>query len=166
MRGMHMRFAETGGIGGYQRQVAIIGELNQPLLRRIFHRVAGARQFDIEAAGEQGGELFRKRLGLRVLPFREQPRHRAFGRAGQCDQPLAMPVQIRQPDMGIEFQRPVEMRPARQMAQVLPAILVLRVKRQVIDMRALALTHDAEQHPHDRLHAGGGAGAGEGNRAV
>ena len=134
VRRVHVRIAEVGRIGRDQRQVARIGELDQRRPRpppRPDRRGAPARRRagpGTAPASRSSSASARSRLALG-----EQPRHRALARPGQRDQALGAPVEIVERDMRLELERPVEMRAADQVAQVLPAGLVLRVERQVVD---------------------------------
>jgi hypothetical protein len=47
MRGMDMRIGEIGGVGGNQRQIAGIGEVDQRRFRRVLSRYIGPGELDI-----------------------------------------------------------------------------------------------------------------------
>ena len=170
MRLVHMRLGVIGGVGGDQRQVARIGERDQRLLGGHLHRIAAAREFDIEPLGEQGLEPVEQDSGVAVLTLCQQPGHRPLARAGERDQPLGAALEILKQDMRLEFERAGEMRLADEMAQIVVAGLVLRIEREVIDLLAgrsvIPAAGDPEQRADDRLDAFVEAGLGEHDRAV
>ena len=76
-----------------------------------------------------------------------------------------MTAEHARPPSYLSFERPLEMGAADEVAQVLPARLVLRIERQVID-RAVRTAGNAEQRADDRLHTFGLARGGERGRSV
>ena len=139
MRVVEVGFGETGRIGRDQRQVAGIGKFDQRGLGLALGVIAAARQLDIEAIGEQRFEpLDIMRRGGR-LALGEQPRDRPFAARGQRDQPVGAPCERRERDMRLILHRPVEMRRRDQRAEIVVAGLVLRIERQPVDHRWLAV---------------------------
>ncbi|PAV92808.1 hypothetical protein WR25_06483 [Diploscapter pachys] len=93
-------------IGRDQRQVTIIGKVDQRLFGRFLHRVAPADEFDVQPVGEQ--RLQPVAIGARAvrLIFVEQARQSAFGPRGQRDQTIGSPFQRSEIDMRRQFDRP------------------------------------------------------------
>ncbi len=161
-----MRLGKVRRVRRHERQIALVRELDQRAFRCIFDRIAAPRELDVEPPGEQGLEPVELGLGMIPLAVGEQPRQRAFARPGECDQTLGAPFQVGGRDMRFEFERPVEMRLADEVAEVVVPRLVLRIERQVIDLLALRIPRHPEQRADDRLHALVHARLGEHDRAV
>ena len=161
VRGVEMRLGISRGIGCDERQIVGVGEVDQARLGRLLDRLAAPAELDIEAAGEQPDQAFEKSLD--GLPFGEQAGERPLPAAGQRDQAVGAPLQRGELDMGVLFDRAAEMRLGDQSAEILVALLVLRVERQPVDQRRLCLhvskaalragPGDAQQRADDRLDA-------------
>lgn len=146
VRRTEMLFGEIRGIGRHQGQIAGIGQFDQRLFRGFLHRVVAAGNLHIEPPREQPFEPFGISLGVIVLPFGQKARQPPFPGAGQRDQATGMAIQPFAHDMGIFMQRPVEMGPADQMAEIVPPLFVLRIERKIVDRPAFAPGH-AQQVP-------------------
>ncbi len=109
------------------------------------------RQFDIKAVWEQRGEALRHLMRALFLAIGQQPRDRALAGSGESDQPVGMAFKISKGNMRFQLQRTIEMRPADEVAQIVPAILILRIQRQIVDRLTLTAQH-AEKASDDWLH--------------
>ncbi len=89
MRLVEFRRGEEHAVGGDQRQVMGIGEIDQRGLDAVLGGQAVAHQLDIEPAGKQQGEPRQQRLGRGPLPFEQQPPERSRRPAGEQQQPVA-----------------------------------------------------------------------------
>ena len=162
---METRITELGRIGGDQRQVPRIGEVNQRIFGRFLDRVIAPRDLDIEPVREQ---CFQPRAQLHrrlALASREQPHQRPVARAGQRDQAVSMADEIGHGNMRFQLDRATEMGVADQAAQVVPAGLVLGDQPQPVDRLALVAAH-RQEGADERLDARVLAGPGKGHRGV
>ena len=165
VRGVEVAFGEIGRVGRHQRQVARIGEVDQRLFRRFLDRVVAPGDLDVEPVAEQRPQPIGIGAG-RVMPrLGQEPRQRTLARTGQRDQAVGMAFEVCQQHVRITFERTIQVRAADEMAEVVPAGLVLRIERQPVD-RAAILTGYRQRRADNRLHARVAATAGEGDRAV
>ena len=94
MRLVHVRFREIDIVGGHQRQIHGIGHLDQPAFGQTFRLGLGAilarvsLQFHIEPVREDRLKPIHQRLRRGALACLKQHSHRAFGAAGQTDEPV------------------------------------------------------------------------------
>ena len=108
VRGVKARLGELGRIAGDQRQIAGIGERDQTFLGRILHRIAAARQLDIEPACEQRLQPVAIGLGRARLAIGIEAGQSALAGAGQRDQAFAVAFEIGQRHVRIELGGPIE----------------------------------------------------------
>ena len=170
MRVEEVAVREAAGVRRDQRQVALIGEVDQRLFGRLFDHVATAGELDIEAVGEQRLQPVEIGGGPVGLVLVDQPGERALAARGQRDQPVAAPFERGEVDMRRQFDRAFEMREADQRAQIVIAALVLRIERDPVERRGDAVGHarprDAQHRPDHRLDAVLLGGIGKGHRGV
>ena len=83
-------------VGGDERQVELVGEADEPRLGRGLERRARRAVFgvaldlDVEAAGKERREAFGEGPGAGRVAVAEQRAERAFGAAGEADQPFGV----------------------------------------------------------------------------
>ena len=156
MSDMHAFIEELDRVGRHDRQVARLRQPQQPGLAALLDGVIGAGNLDIEPAREQ----LHQHIGIILdrLPFGEQPRQRAIGTAGQAEEAIGSPLEIRQPYMRVIGWLNPKMRLADQRDEIAIAGGVLGIEHQrIIDWprqrgtRPRAL--DSDQRADDRLHA-------------
>ena len=150
MGAVELRIAVAGGVCGNQRQIAGIGQIDQRGFSSLLGRIIAPGDLDVEPIREQRLKCIA--IGpRRILPrFGQQPHQRALARASQADQPLAAPFKIGQSDVRFQLQWPSEVRSADQMAQVVPAGIVLGIERQPVN-RPAGIAQHPQQRPDDRL---------------
>ena len=125
MRLLVARIGEERIVGGDQRQIVRIGEIDEIALDALLLRHAVAHQLDIEPAAEKRGKLQQHRLGGWLLPFGEQPPHRATRSAGQSQQPVAMAFEHGDIDLRLLAATGLEKRLADQLQEIAIARLIL-----------------------------------------
>ncbi|MCY1170735.1 hypothetical protein D9M73_108220 [compost metagenome] len=141
---------EAARVGRDQRQIAVIGEIEQRRFGLAFDLVEPPGQLDIEPVGEQRLQAIGiSQRALRLI-LGEQPRQAAFAPGGEREQAVGMPLQRREIDMRREFQRPIKMRARHQYAQVAIAILILRIEREPVDHRCGGVRHVGAAHAQHR----------------
>ena len=164
------RFLEARRIGGDERQVTRVGEIDQRLLRCFFDRVTAADKLDVEPVGEQRLQAIGIGRGARGLILGEQTRERSLAARGQREETRGMPFQRLECDVRRMFERSVEMRLADQGAQIVVTGRILRVERDPVDHRCAALRHvgaaDAQHRADHRLHTSGKGTVGKSHRSV
>ena len=167
MRLEHVGLQEEGLVGRHQRQVLGIGQVDQPLLGLRLLGQAVAADLDVEAAGEEPGQLGQGLAGRLVLAGEQQAADRALGAAGQGDQALGMAAEIVPADLrhlaGVAF----HVGQADQLQQVAVAGLVLRQQHDLVRRRLVAVVRrrlvaaQPDLAADDRLQAGIGGGQRE-----
>ena len=143
-----------GGVGRDQGQAVGVSELDQARLGGFLGRDSAAAQFDVEAVGEQLGEVVGIGARLGVLAIGEQPRERPLGAGGERDQPVGHPGQRVERDVRVFGDRAVEMRATDELAQIGVARLVLREQHQPVEHPGGPDTggaRDAQRRANDRL---------------
>ena len=157
MRAAEAMLGKAARIRGDDRQPAIIRQVEQRRLGPLFHRIVAPREFDIQPIAEQARQPIGIGQRARGLVLGEQPRERPLATGGERDQPAAELGKGVESDMRRQVNRPIEVRPADQFAQIVIAVRVLRVERQPVDHRRDAVRHVGPchaQHRADyRLHA-------------
>lgn len=101
---------EAAGIGRDQRQVAVIGQVDQLLLGRHLDGIVAPRQFDIEAVTIDRLKPVGIGPGPIRLAFGKQAGNAALAPGCQRDQALAEPRQRIEADMGGQLDRAIQMR--------------------------------------------------------
>ena len=81
MGGIGIRLGEIRLIGGYQRQVMRIGQIDQLALNRRFIRHPVALQFDIKPIAKQFLQALKPRFGQIALARNQRTINWAFGSA-------------------------------------------------------------------------------------
>ncbi len=170
MRLMEIGYRIADRVGGDDRDTPVIGQFEQLRLGARLNLVQPPDDLDIQPVAEQPLQpvcISERRL---VLFLREHARQPAFAPGGQRDQPVGPPLQRRERDMRVLFDRPVEMRHRHEVAEILIARFILRKQRQPVERRGDAIGHvgplDAQQRPNDRLHPGLLGGVGIGHRGI
>ncbi len=164
VRRMELALEILGRIGGDQRQVERISEIDQPLLGGLLDGVAAPAELDIEALREQAGEPLGIGPRLVILAVGEQAGHGALPARGQRDQAVGGAAERREEDVRLFLRRAVEVRLRHQFAEIVVAGFVLGQQHQPVEhpRRAdLRRAGDGEQRTDDRLHAFGLGGVGE-----
>ena len=156
----HALVAEEHVVGGDQRQVGRVGELDQRLFDLVLLRRPVPLDLDIEAAREDALQPV-ERDPRRVRPVLQQmPPHLARHAAGQRQQSLRVRRQVRQRDLWDEPRLGAQERIAGQLHEVAIAGFVLHQQDQLVRWRAharafrLVRTRHRHQAAGDRLHAG------------
>ena len=175
MRLVKRAIREIGVVGGDQRQIVAIGELDERGFAARLVRSIVAHQLDIESARKGHRQLAQQRLGGIPLPFRQQPSERPFGSARETDQPLARrsdigeahgrlrgPVasQIGAADQGQQV--PI---PGLALHQQHDPVRLYAAPRRSIASRRLVAAGERHFTADDRLHSRRRAGGGEFERA-
>ncbi|KPQ09879.1 MAG: hypothetical protein HLUCCA09_02175 [Rhodobacteraceae bacterium HLUCCA09] len=161
VRFVHARLREIDVVGGHQRQVAGVGDLDMAALRQplglgqpVFAGVA--LQLDVKARGEGGGEAGHQRLGLRPLARSQQAPHRAVGAAGEADDALRVALELVDRHAALLPVVP-QVKARLQLHQVAVARLVLREqddrrgRHRLFSRRGLGIGK-VDLGAHDRLH--------------
>ena len=170
MRRVEFRLGKAGRVGSDQRQIAVIGQVEQLRLRLALDRVQPAANLDIEAIGEQ--RLQPVGIGERSvgLILGEQAGDRSLAAGGQRDHAVGAPLQHVERNMGHFLQRPVEMRHRDERTDIVIAARILRIEGDpVMHRRRIgrpARPHHAQHGADDRLHALALAAIGKGHRPI
>ncbi len=162
VRLVHRFLREVRVVGCDQRQVALVGEIDERRLDAALGVLAVTLQFQVEPAVEQPLQPVEHVRRRRRLARRQQPPDGAARATGQRDQPRGRAFQLRHRQSGDRSHLEFEMGPAHQPHQVDVALLALDQQGQPIDSRqlvrrgnaALLLAPDAEIAADDRLYAG------------
>ena len=149
----HIAGGEERFIGGHQRQIHPVGQIDQGRFDAVLDHGAVALQLHIQTSGKGGVQPLQQILGRRVLAFVQQASDGAERAAGQQDQAIGMAGQIVQTDLGdlarVGFQKGL----GHQMQQVFIAGLVLAQQHQIIGIgQTSVLGVDAVFAPHRQLH--------------
>src|SRR5579883_3257056 len=97
--GIEIGVGEMSVVGRDQRQVMLVGEVDERRLDAILGGKAVAHQLDVEPAGEERLEAEQHRLGGLALPLRQKPPHRARWTASKGDQAAAHALERREIDL-------------------------------------------------------------------
>lgn len=163
MRLIHRRAAKMHVVGGHQRQLLGIGQVDQGRFGGALFAKSMALQFDIESAGKHYRQPVEQRRSCIRLPVEEQGVDRAAGTAGQRDQPLRMFAQQRRFDMRPVARLGLEIGGAEELGEVAISRLVLHQKRQVRRLLAAALMGRRRRHQlHRQKRADNGLDSGLG----
>ena len=158
MRVVEIGLGEIGRIGRNQRQVKLMGNVDQPALACTFYGIERAGNLHIGTARkelEQPVGIADRRI---VLPFGNQSRHSPLRTAGQDDQPFGMLGEFLERHVRRFLERTVEVRGRRQRAEIGIARLILRVECQPVIGRRHGVgpvrPGDRQQSTDNRLYAG------------
>ena len=133
MGGVEAGIGVSGGVGGDDRQIAHIGEVDQRLLRRLLDRVTAADQLDVEPLREQRLQMVEIGFGLVDLPIGDEPRQRALGACGERDQAVARFLERRESNMRVFADGTVEVGRRHERAQVRIARVILGQQHQPVE---------------------------------
>ena len=131
---VHLGIGEIDIVGRHQGQLHGIGHFDHRTLRQALGLGQGPRlgrvalQFDVKAVGKDLGKPRHQRLGLLTPPCPAKPPNRTIRPPGQADQPVRVPGQFIDRDMGPIGLAQVEARV--QLHQALIARAILRQKHQ------------------------------------
>ncbi len=161
---------EIGIVGGDNRQLKPVGELQQMRLDIDLVREAVALNLDIEPVRKQARQCPQSRVSEFRLPLAQRPVDGAVGTAGQRDQPVVMRSKIRQLDVRAFEVARTEMGAAHELEQARIAPLVHGKERHhaVVNLGAARrlggrrrslparlLEGERKSDTRDRLDAGG-----------
>ena len=173
VRLVHRLLREVHVVGRDQRQVALVGELDERPLDPALRVLAVALQFEVQPAVEQALQPVEHVRRRRRLAGRQKPTDGAARAPGQRDQPRGRAFQLGHRQSSHRSQFELEMGTAHQPHQVDVAFLALDQQGQPVDRRQLAPSRDAalllapqaEIATDDRLHAALGGILGKFQRA-
>ena len=166
MRLMHVRLCKICRVCGDEREVTVVGQLDQRCLCPLFHLVTTASQLDVKPFGKQLLKFLQQDLCMALLSLGQKLRQRALACPAECYEPTGVAIKIGQADMGFELERAFQMGAADEMAEIVVPLLVLRVEWQVVDLLAFAIPRNTKKGPDDRLDALRLAGVREHDCAV
>ena len=138
MRRIVIGLGKINLVGGHQRHLQLIGQLNEARLGGALRIRAMALQFNIEAVAEQRLEALHQLPRQRTLPLHQRFIDRAIRPAGQANEPRAQPLKHLPGHMRQLAFRRLQIGPARKLHQVAVARFILRQKhqrRQLFGMR-------------------------------
>ncbi len=169
-------FGKAGRVGGDERKIAGVGQIDQRFFGSFFLRIVAAGDFDVEALGEEFLKPVEIGFCRGLLLACKQSHQRALTGGGQADQAIGVAHKVCQHDMRIEFQRAIQMRAADEMAEIVVSSGILRIKRQPVNRRGRGAETgggpfpfwpgDGKHRADDRLHAHILARLGIGDTAV
>ncbi len=173
VRLVHAFVGEEHVVGGDQRQIDLVGEIEQARFDARLLLQAVALQLDIEPPGKRFAQRLQAFPRGIVLAGEQQAADRAFGAAGQHDQAFAAGGQIGQRDLRRLAGHAVEISVAEQAREIAVAGFGLHQHDHLVRRRgarigaeaglqiAAVLAPDRQLAADDRLHAGIGQGHGE-----
>ena len=166
---MHRFIGEENLIGGDERQIARIGEIQKAALDQPLGGQPMAHELDIEPAGKQPLELAQRGGGRLVLALPQQPADAPMGAAGEGDQPLGHAVEGRQRQLRRLPRLALQEGFAHQPQQIAIALLALHQQDELVGRRLQprplrplpGLAAQAHLAGDDGLHAGFRSDLGE-----
>ena len=165
LRLVHARIGEEHIVGGDQRQVPGIGQLDQRPLDLVLLVQEVPLQLDIEPVGKQSLEPAQHGLRIAAAPLQQQPAHAALQAPGERDQAFRPSLHVVQGDLRCLLAGTVEEGLADQAHQIAVAGLVLGNQGKLVRQNVAPADHpqsaplgidrapDVELHADDRLHA-------------